>query len=120
MIGALEGLTGAQGRLQRISAETGRGEVYVDYAHTPDGLETVLTALRPHSTGRLTVVFGAGGDRDRRHPPPIGGLAGRLPVLPILPDDQSPHADHAPNHPHGPHSPSTGPGHGPGAAAIDA
>ena len=61
---SLEKITGAQGRLQRIPG-SGRGEVYVDYAHTPDGLETVLKALRPHATGRLIVVFGAGGDRDR-------------------------------------------------------
>ena len=60
VIGALEGLTGAQGRLQRIGAETGRGEVYVDYAHTPDGLETVLNALRPHATGRLIAVVRRG------------------------------------------------------------
>jgi UDP-N-acetylmuramoyl-L-alanyl-D-glutamate--2,6-diaminopimelate ligase len=39
------------------------GDAYVDYAHTPDGLETVLQALRPHVHGKLIVVFGAGGDR---------------------------------------------------------
>ena len=87
VISALEGLTGAQGRLQRIAAETGRGEVYVDYAHTPDGLETVLTALRPHATGRLIVVFGAGGDRDRGKRPLMGEIAGRLADVAIVTDD---------------------------------
>jgi len=86
VLAALEGITGAQGRLQRI-AGPGPGEVYVDYAHTPDGLETVLTALRPHATGRLIVVFGAGGDRDRAKRPLMGEIAGRLADIAIVTDD---------------------------------
>jgi UDP-N-acetylmuramoyl-L-alanyl-D-glutamate--2,6-diaminopimelate ligase len=86
VLSALESLQGAQGRLQRI-AGSGRGEVYVDYAHTPDGLETVLTALRPHATGRLIVVFGAGGDRDRAKRPLMGEIAGRLADVAIVTDD---------------------------------
>ena len=65
VLGALEHLEGAPGRLQRVGEGARGGEAYVDYAHTPDGLETVLLALRPHVAGRLIVVFGAGGDRDR-------------------------------------------------------
>lgn len=86
VLSALEGLQGAQGRLQRIAGSS-RGEVYVDYAHTPDGLETVLTALRPHATGRLIVVFGAGGDRDRAKRPLMGEIAGRLADVAIVTDD---------------------------------
>lgn len=86
VLGALEGLRGAQGRLQRIPGSA-RGEVYVDYAHTPDGLETVLKALRPHATGRLIVVFGAGGDRDRAKRPLMGEIAGRLADVAIVTDD---------------------------------
>ncbi|MBW8303822.1 MAG: UDP-N-acetylmuramoyl-L-alanyl-D-glutamate--2,6-diaminopimelate ligase [Brevundimonas sp.] len=86
VLGGLEHITGAQGRLQRI-AGPGRGEVYVDYAHTPDGLETVLKALRPHATGRLIVVFGAGGDRDKAKRPMMGEIAARLADVAIVTDD---------------------------------
>jgi UDP-N-acetylmuramoyl-L-alanyl-D-glutamate--2,6-diaminopimelate ligase len=87
VIAALEHLTGAQGRLQRVPGAGRGGEVYVDYAHTPDGLETVLNALRPHATGRLIVVFGAGGDRDRGKRPLMGEIAGRLADVAIVTDD---------------------------------
>ena len=86
VLGALERITGAQGRLQRVPGAA-QGEVYIDYAHTPDGLETVLTALRPHATGRLIVVFGAGGDRDRGKRPLMGEIAGRLADIAIVTDD---------------------------------
>ena len=84
---ALEHLKGAPGRLQRVGARTGGGEAYVDYAHTPDGLETVLKALRPHTEGRLLVVFGAGGDRDRTKRPLMGEIAARLADVAIITDD---------------------------------
>src|SRR5690606_41016382 len=87
VVQALEKIEGAQGRLQRIPGGATTGEVYVDYAHTPDGLETVLNALRPHATGRLIVVFGAGGDRDRAKRPMMGAIVGRLADVAIVTDD---------------------------------
>ncbi|SCA57415.1 UDP-N-acetylmuramoyl-L-alanyl-D-glutamate--2, 6-diaminopimelate ligase [Candidatus Terasakiella magnetica] len=66
----LEKLEGVPGRMELI----GKG-VYVDYAHTPDALQTVLKALRPHTDGKLCVVFGCGGDRDRGKRPEMGRIA---------------------------------------------
>jgi UDP-N-acetylmuramoyl-L-alanyl-D-glutamate--2,6-diaminopimelate ligase len=87
VLAALEHVEGAPGRLQRVGRATNGGEAYVDYAHTPDGLETVLTALRPHVKGRLVVVFGAGGDRDRGKRPLMGAIAARLADAAIVTDD---------------------------------
>ena len=87
VMAALEALKGAPGRLQRVGAGRNGGEAYVDYAHTPDGLETVLSALRPHVAGKLIVVFGAGGDRDRTKRPLMGAAATRLADVAIVTDD---------------------------------
>ena len=84
---ALENIDGAPGRLQRVGASARGGEAYVDYAHTPDGLETVLRALRPHARGKLIVVFGAGGDRDRTKRPLMGAIAAALADVAIVTDD---------------------------------
>jgi UDP-N-acetylmuramoyl-L-alanyl-D-glutamate--2,6-diaminopimelate ligase len=87
VMSGLERLKGARGRLERVGAGVNGGEAYVDYAHTPDGLETVLRALRPHVTGKLYVVFGAGGDRDRGKRPIMGEIAERLADVAIVTDD---------------------------------
>jgi UDP-N-acetylmuramoyl-L-alanyl-D-glutamate--2,6-diaminopimelate ligase len=86
-LAGLQALEGAPGRLQRVGAGPRGGEAYVDYAHTPDGLETVLKALRPHVRGRLIVVFGAGGDRDRGKRPLMGAVAAQLADVAIVTDD---------------------------------
>ena len=86
-LSALEGLEGAPGRLQHVGSAHGGGEAYVDYAHTPDGLATVLAALRPHARGRLIVVFGAGGDRDRSKRSLMGAVAADLADIAIVTDD---------------------------------
>ena len=87
VLGALERLKGAPGRLQHVGVGPNGGDAYVDYAHTPDGLETVLKALRPHALGRLIVVFGAGGDRDKAKRPLMGAAASSLADLAIVTDD---------------------------------
>jgi UDP-N-acetylmuramoyl-L-alanyl-D-glutamate--2,6-diaminopimelate ligase len=87
VMAALETLEGAPGRLQRVGVGPRGGEAYVDYAHTPDGLATVLTALRPHARGRLIVVFGAGGDRDRGKRPLMGAIAADYADIAIVTDD---------------------------------
>jgi UDP-N-acetylmuramoyl-L-alanyl-D-glutamate--2,6-diaminopimelate ligase len=87
VLAALEHIEGAPGRLQRVGAGRKGGEAYVDYAHTPDGLKTVLMALRPHATGKLIVVFGAGGDRDRGKRPIMGAIAASLADVAIVTDD---------------------------------
>jgi UDP-N-acetylmuramoyl-L-alanyl-D-glutamate--2,6-diaminopimelate ligase len=87
VLAALEHIEGAPGRLQRVGARAGGGEAFVDYAHTPDGLATVLVALRPHAAGRLIVVFGAGGDRDRGKRPQMGAVAADLADIAIVTDD---------------------------------
>jgi UDP-N-acetylmuramoyl-L-alanyl-D-glutamate--2,6-diaminopimelate ligase len=87
VMAALSTLHGAPGRLQRVGPSARGGEAYVDYAHTPDGLQTVLEALRPHTQGRLIVVFGAGGDRDRTKRPLMGEAAASLADLCIVTDD---------------------------------
>ncbi len=70
----LERLPGVPGRMQRVCEVNGAG-VYVDYAHTPDAIATALSAIRPHASGRVIVVIGAGGDRDRSKRPLMGAAA---------------------------------------------
>jgi UDP-N-acetylmuramoyl-L-alanyl-D-glutamate--2,6-diaminopimelate ligase len=84
---ALEKLQGASGRLELVGTTASGAPVYVDYAHKPDALENVLAAVRPFTTGRVIVVFGCGGDRDRGKRPIMGEIATRLADVTIVTDD---------------------------------
>lgn len=84
---ALGALKGAAGRLEKVAYAASGAPIYVDYAHTPDALETVLTAMRPHVKGKLSVIFGCGGDRDRGKRPLMGAAAQRLADRVIVTDD---------------------------------
>lgn len=83
----LVGLRGAPGRLELVGRARSGAPVYVDYAHKPDALEIVLRTLRPFTRGRLVVVFGCGGDRDRAKRPIMGGIAARLADSVFITDD---------------------------------
>jgi UDP-N-acetylmuramoyl-L-alanyl-D-glutamate--2,6-diaminopimelate ligase len=84
---ALSRLSGVPGRLQLVGRLDNGATIYVDYAHTPDALATVLTALRPHTAGRLVALFGAGGDRDPGKRPLMGEAATRLADRVYVTDD---------------------------------
>ncbi|ALG70953.1 UDP-N-acetylmuramoylalanyl-D-glutamate--2,6-diaminopimelate ligase [Azospirillum thiophilum] len=86
-LAALPTLEGVPGRLQHVATHPNGAAVYVDFAHTPDALETVLLALRSHASRHLVTVFGCGGDRDRTKRPVMGALAARLADRAIVTDD---------------------------------
>jgi UDP-N-acetylmuramoyl-L-alanyl-D-glutamate--2,6-diaminopimelate ligase len=83
---ALEHLTGAKGRLELVGANHG-APIFIDYAHKPDALAKALDALRSTATGKLVVVFGAGGDRDRGKRPLMGAIAAAKADRVIVTDD---------------------------------
>jgi len=83
---ALEGLKGAKGRLELVAQKNG-APIFVDYAHKPDALGKTLDALRPYVRGRLVLVFGAGGDRDRGKRELMGEIAARKADWTIVTDD---------------------------------
>ncbi|MEH7827191.1 UDP-N-acetylmuramoyl-L-alanyl-D-glutamate--2,6-diaminopimelate ligase [Gemmobacter denitrificans] len=80
-------LSGVRGRMQLAATRGNGAAVYVDYAHTPDALATAIQALRPHVMGRLVVVFGAGGDRDRTKRPLMGAAAAAHADVVFVTDD---------------------------------
>ena len=83
---ALEGLSGAPGRLEQVGARHG-APVFVDYAHKPDALDKALATLRPLAANRLIVVFGCGGERDAGKRATMGEIAARRADVVIVTDD---------------------------------
>lgn len=84
---ALPSLHNVCGRLELVGQTKNGAAVYVDYAHTPDALETILKALRVHTQGELSVVFGCGGNRDKGKRPIMGDIAARLADRVFVSDD---------------------------------
>ena len=84
---ALAQLKTVRGRMQLAATRANGATVFVDYAHTPDGLRAAIDALRPHTKGRLIVLFGAGGDRDPGKRPLMGKVAAELGDHVIVTDD---------------------------------
>jgi UDP-N-acetylmuramoyl-L-alanyl-D-glutamate--2,6-diaminopimelate ligase len=87
VLGHLARLQPVRGRLERAVITRSGAPVYVDYAHTPDGLRAAIAALRPHTKGRLITVFGAGGDRDSGKRPEMGAIAIADSDIAIVTDD---------------------------------
>ncbi len=88
---ALAHLDPIPGRIERLPLPTRRLSVYLDFAHTPDALENILTTLRDFlpGSGKLTVVFGCGGERDKSKRPVMGQIASRLADQVIITSDNS-------------------------------
>ena len=79
-------LQGVPGRFERIQNSLGI-QIYVDYAHTDDALKNLLETAQDLARGRIILVFGAGGDRDKTKRPRMGAIAGELADLTILTSD---------------------------------
>ena len=84
---ALASLKGATGRLELVGKSAAGARVFVDYAHTPDAIETALQALRPSTSGKLHIVFGCGGDRDKGKRPLMAQAAARFADVVYVTDD---------------------------------
>lgn len=84
---AMQTLKPVKGRMEHVGQSKTGGHVFVDYAHTPDGLDVLLRAARPHAPGRIIAVFGCGGDRDTDKRPKMGAIAARQADVVIVTDD---------------------------------
>jgi UDP-N-acetylmuramoyl-L-alanyl-D-glutamate--2,6-diaminopimelate ligase len=87
LVAALDALEPVAGRMSRLGGSGAQPLVVVDYAHTPDALEQALTSLRAHCSGRLSVVFGCGGERDAGKRPEMGVVAESLADRVVVTDD---------------------------------
>lgn len=86
IINALGNIKGVPGRIQNIA--TGKGfNVFIDYAHTPDGVLNIINAVREFTKGRIITVFGCGGDRDKKKRPIMGEISAKLSDYSIITSD---------------------------------
>lgn len=86
-VGALRGVDGVIGRIEVVPTPQTPYTILIDYAHTPDGLENVLTSVRDFCKGRIIVVFGCGGDRDPMKRPIMGQIGVKLSDIAIITSD---------------------------------
>ena len=84
---ALSKLHGVAGRMERVGFSKTGAPIYVDFAHTEDGLDKLLRGVRPHTEGRIIIAFGCGGDRDPNKRPKMGAIAAKLADVVIVTDD---------------------------------
>jgi UDP-N-acetylmuramoyl-L-alanyl-D-glutamate--2,6-diaminopimelate ligase len=84
---ALAKIEGAPGRLEKVGSHPNGAAIYVDYAHTPDAIETAIAALRPHTKGRLVIAIGCGGDRDPGKRPLMGTAASKADFVLVTDDN---------------------------------
>jgi UDP-N-acetylmuramoyl-L-alanyl-D-glutamate--2,6-diaminopimelate ligase len=80
-------VSGVRGRIELVARHPNGAPIFVDYSHKPEALKTILEELRPLAAGRLAVVFGCGGDRDRAKRPQMGRIAEALADSVIVTDD---------------------------------
>ncbi len=83
---ALSLCKGVKGRIEVVPTDTPY-TVIIDYAHTPDGLENIISSLRKIAKGRIITVFGCGGDRDRTKRPIMGEIAAKLSDVVVVTSD---------------------------------
>lgn len=86
-LSALETLSGVAGRLEMAGRKANGAPIFIDFAHTEDGLSKLLRSVRPHVEGQLRVVFGCGGDRDPDKRAKMGAMAARHADDAIVTDD---------------------------------
>ncbi len=86
-VSALETAKGVKGRIEVVPTPNRDFTVLIDYAHTPDGLENVLRSVRDFCKGRVILVFGCGGDRDRKKRPIMGGIAAKYADFAVVTSD---------------------------------
>ena len=83
----LENIKPVRGRMELAATKNNGATIYVDYAHTPDAIEVALKSLKPHVLGKLIIIIGAGGERDKGKRPLMGAAAEKNSDFVIITDD---------------------------------